>query len=110
MFSSRSTHPRSCSESTLSPTRQVLCYFTLLKKSAYPLAVEVNKLLDNNGRSSGTGPNPFEKVTFKGSSGTLANVVPLKTPAGADSKATYASIANNIETWIEEAIRVRENY
>ena len=41
MFSCTNSHPRSCSESTSSPARQVLCHFTSLKDSAYPLAVEV---------------------------------------------------------------------
>ena len=73
------------------------------------LGIRVNKLLAANGQSSTIGPNPFNKVTFTGSQPTLADVVPLKTPAGAGSRAAYASIANNIETWIEEAIELREN-
>ena len=73
------------------------------------LGIRVNKLLAANGQSSTAGPNPFNKVRFTGAQRTLADVAPLKTPAGADSKAAYASIANNIETWIEEAIELREN-
>jgi len=73
------------------------------------LGIRVNKLLAANGHSSTIGPNPFDKVKFTGSQRTLADVVPLKTPAGAGSRAAYASIANNIETWIEEAIEVRAN-
>lgn len=73
------------------------------------LGIRIDKLLDTNSRPSLAGPNPFSKVTFTGTARTLADVAPLKVPTGADSKAVYASIANNIEAWIEEAIRIRTN-
>ena len=66
-------------------------------------------MLDSKGQSSTAGANPLSKVTFKSSQRTLADVAPLKTPAGLNSKAVYASIANNIEAWIEEAIHIRNN-
>lgn len=72
------------------------------------LGVRIDKLLDSNSRPSVAGPSPFTKVKFNGTSRTLADIVPLKAPAGFDSKTIYASIANNIENWIEEAIRIRE--
>ncbi|CAG1002993.1 hypothetical protein ANRL2_04215 [Anaerolineae bacterium] len=71
------------------------------------LGIRIDKLLDTSGRPSVAGTNPFSKVTFTGSTRTLAEVAPLKIPTGADSKAVYASIANNIEAWIEEAISIR---
>lgn len=74
------------------------------------LGIRIDKLLDNNSRTSVAGPNPFSKVSFTGKTRTLADVVPFKIPTGTDSKAVYASIANNIEAWIEEAIRIRNNY
>ncbi len=73
------------------------------------LGIRVHKLLDAQSRPSAAGQNPFEKVTFTGTSRTLASVAPLKDPAGFDSKTTYANIANSIETWIEEAIAIRAN-
>jgi|SRR5665213_1505601 len=71
------------------------------------LAIRIDKLLDKDGRSAIAGPNPLTKVTFTGTQRTLADVARLKEPAGSDSKAAYASIANNIEAWIEEAIKIR---
>jgi antiphage defense system Thoeris ThsB-like protein len=71
------------------------------------LGVRVNKLLGSDSRPSTAGVNPFYSVTFKGTTRTLGSVAPLKEPAGADSKAVYATIANNIESWIEEAIAIR---
>ena len=72
------------------------------------LGIRIDKLLDAGGRQSTAGTNPFSRVTFTGTTRTLAEVAPLKVPTGADSKAAYASIANNIEAWIEEAIRIRD--
>lgn len=73
------------------------------------LGIRVDKLLGTDSRPSVAGPNPLSKVTFPGITGSFADVAPLKNPAGADSKAVYASIANNIEAWIEEAISKRVN-
>jgi MTH538 TIR-like domain (DUF1863) len=71
------------------------------------LGVRIHKLLDNNSRASSAGENPFYKINFTGPARTLGPVAPIKDPAGADSKVVYASISNNIEAWIEEAIRIR---
>lgn len=71
------------------------------------LAIRVDRLLDSQGQPGTAGANPLSKVTFTGSQRTLADVAPFKTPSGHDSKAVYASIANNIEAWIEEAIGIR---
>ncbi|WP_420560554.1 TIR domain-containing protein [Tepidicaulis sp.] len=73
------------------------------------LAIRVNKLLDAHSQSSRAGPNPLSKIAFNDGGKTLADVVELKTPVGSDSKAIYATISNNIEKWIEEAIRIRAN-
>lgn len=71
------------------------------------VAIRINKLLDVNGRPSVAGANPLSRIHFSTKSGTLADVARLKEPAGWDSRAVYASISANIETWIEEAIRIR---
>lgn len=74
------------------------------------LGIRINKLLNNNGLQSTPGGNPFDTVTFTKTQIKLSTIAPLKTPAGTDSKATYATIAANIEDWIEEAIKVRADY
>lgn len=73
------------------------------------LGVRIDKLLDADSKPCVAGANPFSKVTFKNTGKTLADLAPLKVPAGFDSKSAYSSIANNIESWIEEAIRIRNN-
>lgn len=69
------------------------------------LGIRINGLLDNNANTSVAGENPFERFTIGGKK--MSTLAPLKTPAGADSKAKYASIAANMENWIEEAIKAR---
>lgn len=71
------------------------------------LGIRIHQLLNSSGESSLAGANPFSKVSFQRTNRTLAEVAPLKSPSGTDSKAVYASIAANIESWIEEAIEVR---
>ena len=71
------------------------------------LAIRIDKLLDADRAPCAPGANPLAKVTLSGSQRTLADVAPLKVPAGSDSKAVYASIVDNVEAWIEEAIKAR---
>lgn len=71
------------------------------------LGIRINGLLGSDGKSCPAGSNPFSNITFNTSGKSLDAVAPLKTPTGGDSKAIYASIANNIEAWIEEAISIR---
>ncbi|MES2905569.1 MAG: TIR domain-containing protein [Pseudomonadota bacterium] len=72
------------------------------------LGIRIDRMLGTDGNSSTPGINPFQQVSY--GTGTLASVAPLKVPTGSNSKEVYASIANNIEAWIEEAIRTRNNY
>jgi hypothetical protein len=74
------------------------------------LGIRINDLLDSDSKSSTAGANPFDKVTLDSKGTKLSTYAKLKTPAGADSKAVYASISANIEAWIEEAIEIRKNY
>jgi hypothetical protein len=71
------------------------------------LGIRVNKLLDRHSNSSVAGGNPFDKVGYGNSGRQLSSIVQLIDPIGLDSKAAYASISNNIERWIEDAITIR---
>lgn len=74
------------------------------------LGIRIHQLLDQNGNSSVSGANPFDNFTLSNGTKKLSSVAPLINPAGSDSKAVYASISNNIETWIEEAIKARKDF
>lgn len=74
------------------------------------VGIRVNRLLNQNGQGSVKGESPFERVLLPGRALTLARIAPLHTPLGLTSQQTYASIATNIEAWIEDAIAVRRNW
>lgn len=71
------------------------------------LAIRVHKLLDTDSKACTAGQDPLERISV--GSKKLSDIVTIKSPAGSDSKAAYASITNNIEKWIEEAIELRAN-
>lgn len=74
------------------------------------LAIRINSLLDAAQQTSSAGTNPFDSITLKQGAIKLSDHAKLKTPTGSDSKAVYASIQQNIEAWIEEAIQIRKSY
>ena len=74
------------------------------------LGIRINELLNQNQKSSTAGANPFDYVTLQGGKTKLSSYAQLKKPAGYDSKSVYSSIKDNIEEWIEEAIKIRNDY
>lgn len=74
------------------------------------VAIHINKLLDSSGKTSTQGANPLAKVLLNNGSDRLSNHAKLITPVGTDSKEVYASIKDNIEQWIEDAIKIRNSY
>jgi hypothetical protein len=71
------------------------------------VGIRIDKLLDNDGRPSTAGNNPFDSINYGNTGRKLSSIVKLITPSGSDSKAVYASISSGIERWIEEAISIR---
>lgn len=71
------------------------------------LGIHIHKLLDVNEYATSKGANPFDNWTVGTQKIPMSTYAKVYDPAGADSKAAYASISNNIEDWIEEAIRLR---
>lgn len=59
-------------------------------------------------QTSRAGVSPFQGFTVGNE--PLGNIVKLFDPAGVDSKAVYATINNNIEKLVEEAIKIRAKY
>lgn len=72
------------------------------------LGIRIHNLLGTDSKPSTMGSSPFAGI--KAGTLDLGTVVPLKNPSGSDSKAVYATIADNIEKWIEEAIELRKKY
>lgn len=72
------------------------------------VGVYIHGLADRNGYTANKGANPFDQVTFTDGR-NLSRLVKAYDPVGHDSKAVYQSIASNLDAWIEEAIRIRNN-
>lgn len=72
------------------------------------VGIRIHKLLNSQRLSSIAGPDPF--AGFKLGEKQLSSIVTLYDPPGADSKATYKSISDNIGDLIEKAVKIRGNY
>lgn len=70
------------------------------------VGIRINGLANASGTTDRAGSNPFSNVSLK-SGGTVADYVPLHTPAGETSKDVYASISANIEAWVDSAVARR---
>jgi len=90
---------------------------TALQKSKYSsstinlacswTSIYVNKLKDRDGNTSTKGNNPLAHVKLD-SGILLSTAAKAYTPSGTTSKEVYASISDNIEDWVEEAITIRK--
>ena len=69
------------------------------------VGIYVNKLKDASGDTAAKGRNPFSD--FSVNDKPLTQLVTCYTPSGSTSTAAYKDISENIETWIEDAIKAR---
>lgn len=74
------------------------------------VGVYVHKLKDSNGFQASKGINPFEHFTMKRDQAKLSSIVKTYEPPYSDSKDVYAYISQNLTAWIEEAVKIRNNY
>lgn len=65
------------------------------------LGVYIHNLKDPKIGKGTKGANPFAQFTFKDGNGNI-KTIPCKNPASSDA---YNDIKNNLEDWIEEAIK-----
>lgn len=72
------------------------------------VAIKIHNLKDSNGNQSIEGKNPFDDFKLDGK--PMSDVVKIYNPPYKISTNVYDYIKNNIESWVEEAIRIRENY
>ena len=80
------------------------------------LGIYIHQLLDKNGHPSAEGRNPFDNFTVLTSNRSIplismSSVVPIyNSPSYMCSKDMYNHITNNIADWVENAIRIRNQY
>jgi hypothetical protein len=72
------------------------------------VGIYIHALLDHEMKSDVKGRNPFE--TFKLGDVPFDQIVKCYNPSGRTSAEIYATIANNINDWVEEAIKIRDQY
>lgn len=74
------------------------------------VGIRIHGLKNFAGETALAGSNPFDYITHGGSKKPLSQIVKLYDPVGADSKARYAWIADNLAAKVEEAIAIRKSY
>ena len=72
------------------------------------VGIRINRLLNANSQTSSAGADPFAGFNVNGTS--LSSIVTLYNPPGADSKAVYKSISDNISDLCEKALAIRARY
>ena len=76
------------------------------------VGVYVHNLKDKDKTQSPKGANPFKQFTISRGVGvcSMAEVVKAYIPSTNDSKETYRIITENLADWVEEAIRIRDEW
>lgn len=72
------------------------------------VGVRIHNLKNSMGKQSTKGANPFSNFTVDGEN--MADIVKLYDPPYTTSTSTYDYISKNIGSWIEEAIKIRNNH
>ncbi len=74
------------------------------------LGIYIHNLKNLNGEKSNKGRNPFEDFTMERDKEKLSSIVKAYNPPYTDSKSVYNYISENLSDWIEEAIKIRNDY
>lgn len=74
------------------------------------VGIYVHNLKNATGEQTSKGNNPFDDFTMKRDGKKLSSIVKVYDPPYSDSTDVYDYIKNNLESWVEEAISIRENY
>jgi len=74
------------------------------------VGIYIHNLQNSSGLTSTKGLNPFRGFTIRNGSIDLSTILPIYDPTGFDSKQVYASIASNIESWVDAGIVARKRY
>lgn len=74
------------------------------------VGIHIHNLLDSSQQQSVKGANPFTGFTFGANKTALSSVVQVYDPPFWRSTDVYNHIRDNLESWVEEAIRIRAAY
>lgn len=73
------------------------------------VGIYIHNLKNKDGNQSTKGRNPFDDFTIKGDGKKLSSIVKAYDPPYLTSANVYDHIKKNLETWVEEAISIRNN-
>jgi len=74
------------------------------------VGIHIHNLLDSARQQTTKGTNPFDSFTLDQGRTKLSSVAKTYDPPFTTSTNVYDHIKTNLETWVEEAIRIRNNY
>lgn len=74
------------------------------------VGIRIHGLKNFQGETAFAGSNPFDFVTHSPTKQKLSAILKCYDPVGADSKAKYGWIADNLAAKVEEAIAIRKAY
>lgn len=73
------------------------------------LVIYIHNLKDVNGNQSTKGNNPLSYISHSKTNKKLSEIAKAYEPPYSTSKDVYDYISENIESWIEDAIKIRKN-
>ena len=73
------------------------------------LGIHIHYLKDSKQNQSSKGGNPFDYVTLNKTGAKLSSVVKVYDPPYYTSTDVYAYIKENLSSWVEEAIKIRNS-
>lgn len=74
------------------------------------VGVYIHHLTNLDGQQALKGGNPFDYLTMSRDKAKMSSIVKAYDPPYSDSKQVYAHIKENLADWVEEAIKIRNNY
>lgn len=72
--------------------------------------IYIHCLKDRNGQQTTKGQNPFDAFTMKRDGAKLSSIVKAYDAPLRESTAVYEYIKNGLSAWVEEAIRIPQQY
>lgn len=72
------------------------------------VGIYIHNLKNKDGEQTTQGSNPFDNITIDGKK--LSSIVKAHNPPSSVSTDVYAHIKSNIDTWVENAIMIRNDY
>jgi len=72
------------------------------------LGIYIHNLKNSDGNQASQGADPFASITL--GEKKMSSVVKTFNPPYSDSKDAYDHIKKNIDSWVEAAIKIRDDY